>query len=712
MFLISNIRKRDGRIVEFDRNKIVKAIQKAVQAVGSEGGENVEELVGQVVESLERSLKPDEIPSVEQVQDVVEQVLVDNGDYRVARAYICHRELHAQVREFVDEYLERRTWLVKENSNMTYSLQALNFHISSQVISQYWLHKIYKPKPEIGKSHVEGGFHIHDLAVLGPYCVGWDLQDLLSTGFKGVRGKISSKPARHFRTILGQIVNFFFTLQGESAGAQAFSNLDTYLSPFIRYDDLNYKAVRQCLQEFMFNMNVPTRVGFQTPFTNITLDLEVPKFMEKQPVIVGGEVMDDTYADFQEEMNIFNTALADVMLEGDAMGRVFTFPIPTINITKQFSWNNDVNEKIFQITSKYGIPYFANFVNSEMDPEDVRSMCCHLRLDKRELKKRGGGLFGSNPLTGSIGVVTINMPRLGFLSKDGTEFFELLEDRMELSKEALEIKREWLERFTEKDLYPYSKFYLRGIKEGFDSYWKNHFNTIGIIGMNEACLNLLNCPIEDEEGLKFAEKTLEFMRKRLQDFQEETGNIYNLEATPAEGSSYRLAKLDKQKYPEVIVANDEEAKKGAEPYYTNSSQLPVYFTDDLWEALKLQDPLQVKYTGGTVFHIWLGESNPPTSSVKILVKRVCENFRLPYFTLTPTFSICPMHGYVLGEHQTCPTCEIEGRETQCEVYSRTVGYLRPVEQWNEGKKEEFKQRKNYDKALQHSNLEQRVLKIS
>lgn len=710
--MISNIRKRDGRIVEFDRNKIAKAIQKAVQAVGAEDGETVEELVGQVVESLERSLKPDEIPSVEQVQDVVEQVLVDNGDYRIARAYICYRELHAQAREFVDEYLERRTWLVKENSNMTYSLQALNFHISSQVISQYWLHKIYKPKPEIGKSHVEGDFHIHDLAVLGPYCVGWDLQDLLSTGFKGVRGKISSKPARHFRTILGQIVNFFFTLQGESAGAQAFSNLDTYLAPFIRYDDLNHEAVKQCLQEFMFNMNVPTRVGFQTPFTNITLDLEVPKFIENQPVIVGGEAMDDTYADFQEEMNIFNAALADVMLEGDAVGRVFTFPIPTINITKQFGWNNDVNEKIFQIAAKYGIPYFANFVNSEMDPEDVRSMCCHLRLDKRELKKRGGGLFGSNPLTGSIGVVTINMPRLGFLSRDETIFFELLEDRMELSKEALEIKREWLERFTEKDLYPYSKFYLRGIKEGFDSYWENHFNTIGIIGMNEACLNLLNCSIGDKEGRKFSEKTLEFMRKRLQDFQEETGDIYNLEATPAEGSSYRLAKLDKQKYPEIIVANDEEVKKGAEPYYTNSSQLPVYFTDDLWEALKLQDPLQVKYTGGTVFHIWLGESNPPTSSVKILVKRICENFRLPYFTLTPTFSICPRHGYVLGEHQTCPTCEIEGKETQCEVYSRTVGYLRPVEQWNEGKKEEFKQRKNYDKALQYSNLKQGVLKTS
>ncbi|MCD6593516.1 ribonucleoside triphosphate reductase, partial [Candidatus Bathyarchaeota archaeon] len=465
------------------------------------------------------------------------------------------------------------------------------------------------------------------------------------------------------------------------------------------YDGLDFKTTKQALQEFMFNMNVPTRVGFQTPFTNITLDLEVPKFMENEPVIVGGKILDETYGDFQEEMDIFNKALAEVMLEGDAVGRVFTFPIPTINITKEFDWESPVHRKIFETSAKYGVPYFANFINSDMKPEDVRSMCCHLRLDKRELKKRGGGLFGANPLTGSIGVVTINMPRIGYLSKDETEFFERLDYLMELAKEALEIKRRWLERFTEMGLYPYSKFYLRRIKEGFGEYWKNHFNTIGLVGMNEACLNFLGCTIGDKDGLDFAIRVLDYMRNRLQDFQEETGNIYNLEATPAEGSSYRLARIDKKKYPDIIVANNEEVKKGAAPYYTNSTQLPVYFTDDLWEALELQDPLQVRYTGGTVFHIWLGESNPPVESVIALVRKVCENFRLPYFTLTPTFSICPIHGYIPGEHHFCPRCEAEGRKTLCEVYSRAVGYLRPVDQWNEGKQEEFKQRAKFDKAL-------------
>jgi ribonucleoside-triphosphate reductase len=697
--LISKIRKRDGRIVDFDSSKIVEAIWKAAEAVRGRDRRRAKELADQVVNLLEKSLKTDEITTVEQVQDLVEKVLVENGHYRTAKAYILYRALHSQVRELVDQYLERRTWLVKGNSNMTYSLQALNFHISSQVISQYWLHKIYKPQPEVREAHVNGDLHIHNLAVLGPYCVGWDLRDLLLTGFKGVRGKTASNPAKHFRSILGQVVNFFFTLQGESAGAQALSNFDTYLAPFIRYDNLDYKAVKQGLQEFMFNMNVPTRVGFQTPFTNITLDLEVPKFMENEPTIVEGKVLDDTYAGFQKEMDVFNTALAEVMLEGDADERVFTFPIPTINITKEFDWSNNINQKIFETAAKYGIPYFANFVNSDMKPEDVRSMCCHLRLDRRELKRRGGGFFAANPLTGSIGVVTINMPRLGYLSKDETKFFERLEDLMELSKDTLEMKREYLEKYTETELYPYSKFYLRRIKEEFRQYWKNHFNTIGLLGMNEACLNLLDCSIGDKEGLKFSEKTLDFMRTKLQDFQEETGNIYNLEATPAEGSSYRLAKIDKQEYPKIIVANESEVRKGAEPYYTNSSQLPVYYTDDLWEALELQDPLQVKYTGGTVLHVWLGESNPPTTSIKMLVKKICENFRLPYFTLTSTFSICPAHGYIQGEHQTCQKCKIEGKKTRCEVYSRTVGYLRPVEQWNEGKQEEFKQRKTFDKAL-------------
>ena len=1405
---IKKIKKRDGKIVDFDKNKLVEAIWKAAQAVGGKDYELAKKLADKVCELLKERLKPNEIPSVELVQDIVEKVLVENGHYKTAKAYILYRALHNQIREFVDSYLEEKSWLVRENANMTYSLQGLNFHISSQVIADYWLHRVYKEKPEIARAHINGDFHIHDLGLLGPYCVGWDLQDLLLSGFTGVRGKISSKPAKHFRVALGQVVNFFFTLQGEAAGAQAFSNFDSYLSPFIAYDNLDYKAVKQALQEFIFNINVPTRVGFQclsedtkiltpegwksykelkkgdliftfnlhtkeleikpikhifarrykgimynlrnrsqnqlvsprhrivrlvfnsknryklepiedvlklrsqipipviaknnlpdvelsdeeikllawvlsegsiekegsyrvsiyqsysryydeivgvlnkiglsfdsrpqfgfgscqhlrlkpssskfvhkllgakqktfpailfrlsrrqarlfletyvkgdgwkekyrkrivttdknileglealavlagfnfsvkkrkprgnskkvqyvltltetkhdyitsikkvwydgviwsvntdnetviakrdgqvfitgnTPFTNITLDLKVPKFMENEPVIIGGKALDKTYGDFQDEMDMFNKALAEVMLEGDAQGRVFTFPIPTINITKDFEWENEAVNKIFEITAKFGIPYFANFINSDMKPEDVRSMCCHLRLDKRELRKRGGGLFGANPLTGcydettevltengwklfkdlslddrvftlnekneielhhpvrifkydydgemihfksksldllvtpnhrmvvdttngkrmfveakdfvpnthripkggiwkgkekqyfvlppvpimqgtgplsrfsesdlriirelrksgqsiyqiakkfkcspttiskivnnsnygnkervkvksiapplkiqmndwlkffgfwlaegsvdnekiakthgyrviitqvnpkkrkeikkvlkklpfnyyeegpniiicnkqlwsylkqfgnkyskfipkeikelskkqlkilfdwmvkgdghvrsngqisywtaskrladdlqeialklgfmatviqrnrkiseikgrkitshtvyeigiqktkhyrlrkrnvkrvyykgkvyccevknhtllvrrngkvswcgnSIGVVTINMPRLGYLSRNEDEFFERLDRLMLIARESLDIKRKTLEKFTERGLYPYSKFYLRRIKKEFNEYWKNHFSTIGLVGMNECCLNFLNCSIGDKEGLKFAGKVLDFMRKRLQDFQEENGNIYNLEATPAEGTSYRLAKIDKKKYPKIIVANEEAVKKGAEPYYTNSSQLPVYFTDDLFEALTLQDDLQTKYTGGTVFHIYLGERMPGTEAIKSLVRKVCNNFKLPYFTITPTFSVCPFHGYIFGNHAYCPKCEAEGRKTKCEVYSRVVGYLRPVEQWNAGKQEEFKQRKTFDKAI-------------
>lgn len=694
---ISKVRKRDGRIVAFDPKKITDAIFNAAQSVGGKDRSTAENLTKEVVKLLEENTKPSEVPTVEQVQDLVEKVLVESGHYKTAKSYILYRALHSQIREFVDNYLEEKSWLVKENANTTYSLQALNFHISSQVISQYWLHRIYnKSNPDIRDAHLNGDFHIHNLGILGPYCVGWDLQDVLMTGFKGVRGKISSNPSKHFRVALGQIVNFFFTLQGEAAGAEAFSSFDTYLAPFIKYENLDYKSVKQAMQEFMFNMNVPTRVGFQTPFTNITLDLEVPKFMENEPVVIGGKILNESYGSFQDEMDIFNRALAEVMLEGDAVNRVFTFPIPTINITKDFDWDDDVHRKIFETSAKYGIPYFANFINSDMSPDDVRSMCCHLRLDKRELKNRGGGLFGANPLTGSIGVITINMPRLGYLSKDENEFFERLAKLMETSKKALEIKREWLEKFTERGLYPYSKFYLRRIKEGFNQYWKNHFNTIGLIGMNEACLNFLGCTIGDKDGLKFSEKVLDFMRQKLQDFQNETGNIYNLEATPAEGTSYSTAKMDKQKYPQIKVANEDEVKRGAEPYYTNSSQLPVYFTEDLLEALKLQDSLQTKYNGGTVLHVWLGESNPSVDSVTSLIKKICESFKLPYFTLTPTFSICPQHGYIIGGHAKCPQCG-----NSCEVYSRVVGYLRPVDQWNDGKQEEFKQRKTFDRIFPH-----------
>ncbi|MCK4439930.1 ribonucleoside triphosphate reductase, partial [Candidatus Bathyarchaeota archaeon] len=478
-------------------------------------------------------------------------------------------------------------------------------------------------------AHFSGDLHIHDLGVLGPYCVGWDIKDLLLSGFGGVKAKIESTPAKHFRTALGHVVNFFYTLQGEAAGAQAFSNFDTYLAPFIRYDGLSRKEVEQALQEFFFNMNVPTRVGFQTPFTNLTLDLTVPEFMQDEPVIVGGKVMNETYGDMQKELDVFNLAFAEVMCEGDSKGRVFTFPIPTYNITKDFDWENGVCEKLFEVTAKYGVPYFSNFIGSDMKPEDVRSMCCRLRIDNRELRKRGGGFFGANPLTGSIGVVTINLPRMGYLAKDEDEFFERLGEMMETAKNSLETKRKVLEKFTENGLYPYSRCYLHQVKEGFGKFWKNHFSTIGLVGMNEALLNLFGRGIGTPEGLEFAAKVLSFMRNKLADFQEETGSIYNLEATPAEGTSYRLARIDKRKYPNIIVANEKHLAKGVEPFYTNSSQLPVDYEVDLFEALRHQDRLQTLYTGGTVFHIYLGERVYSWKAAAELARKVAWNSHLP-----------------------------------------------------------------------------------
>jgi ribonucleoside-triphosphate reductase len=468
------------------------------------------------------------------------------------------------------------------------------------------------------------------------------------------------------------------------------SNFDTLLAPFIRYDGLGYKEVKQALQEFVFNINVPTRVGFQTPFTNVTLDLTVPEYYANQGVIIGGEIQKEVYREFQEEMGLFNKAFLEVMAEGDAKGRIFTFPIPTYNITKDFNWENPNLGGLWQVTAKYGVPYFSNFINSNMNPEDARSMCCRLRIDNRELKKRGGGLFGSNPLTGSIGVVTLNMPRLGYLAKDEDEFISNLDRLMVLAKESLEVKRKVLEKFTEEGLYPYTKYYLRGVKERFGEYWKNHFSTIGLVGMNEACLNMLGENIASKKSREFTSRVLDFMRDKLLEFQVETGNNYNLEATPAEGTSYRLAKKDKARYPEIICANEAEWKEGAEPFYTNSTQLPVNYTEDVFEALDLQDAIQIKYTGGTVFHMFAGERVKDPTTVKVLVRRICELYRLPYFTFTPTFSVCPTHGYIAGEHYTCPEC---GAET--EVYSRVVGYLRPVTQWNKGKREEFKKRKTF-----------------
>lgn len=572
----------------------------------------------------------------------------------------------------VDAYLKQLDWKVNENSNMSYSIQGLNNYIASEISKQYWLNRIY---PEnIKNAHINGDIHIHDLNIISVYCVGWDLKDLLSEGFTGVKGKVESAPAKHFRTALGQIVNFMYTMQGEAAGAQAFSNFDTLLAPFIRYDNLDYKQVKQAIQEFVFNMNVPTRVGFQTPFTNITMDLNVPSYYAEQPVIIGGELQEATYKEFQKEMDMLNKAFFEVMMDGDNSGRVFTFPIPTYNITKDFDWDNENIKGLWEMAAKYGIPYFSNFINSDMSPEDARSMCCRLRIDNRELEYRGGGLFGSNPLTGSIGVVTINLPKIAEVSKTKVEFLERLAQKMELTKDSLEIKRKLLENLTDKELYPYTKFYLRDIKARFGVYWKNHFSTIGLIGMNEACLNLFGENIGSLQGKQFALEVMDYMRAKIVEFQKETGNNYNLEATPGEGTSYRLAKLDKDKYP----------------YYTNSTQLPVNYTDDIFEVLDHQDDLQTKYTGGTVVHIYAGERIQSIETMKNLVKKICNNYHLPYFTFSPTFSTCPNHGYVAGEHFTCPECG-----ASCEVYSRVVGYIRPMQQWNKGKKQEFLDRQEF-----------------
>jgi len=688
------IKKRDGRILDFSQEKITEAIFKAFTATNAGGQRVAKRLSDRVVVLLNKRFKKGYTPTVEEIQDLVEEVLILNDFADTARAYILYREQRRRIREtkiatdealdMVNGYLEDLNWEVRENSNMAYSLQGLNNHISNFVTKRYWLNKIYPQ--EIREAVDSGDFHIHDLGVLATYCCGWDLTDLLLKGFRGVPGKVETLPAKHLRVALGHIVNFFYTLQGETAGAEAFSNFDTLLAPFIRHDNLEYKQVKQALQEFVYNCNVPTRVGFQTPFTNITMDVVVPENLKNVPVIIGGKAQKETYKEFQPEMDIINKAFAEVMSAGDASGRVFTFPIPTYNITKNFNWDNPVLDSMWEMTAKYGIPYFANFINSEMNPEDARSMCCRLRLDNRELYKRGGGLFGAAPLTGSIGVVTINMPRIGYLSKTKEEFFSRLSHLMDLAKESLEMKRKTLESFSEKGLYPYAKFYLDGVKRMRGSYWGNHFSTIGLIGMNEALLNFMKKDIASSEGRKFAIDVLEFMRDRMVKYQESTGSMYNLEASPGEGTSYRLARVDKRQYPDIITAGN------GEPYYTNSTQLPVDYTDDLFDAIKLQDDLQTKYTGGTVLHGFIGEKITNIESVKKMIKKVFSKFHLPYFTITPTFSICPNHGYIPGEYFTCPKCLIE---QPCEVYSRIVGYLRPVQQWNKGKQQEFKDRKEF-----------------
>lgn len=686
--------KRNGSLVQFEKDKITNAILKAGRASGEFDIDVATTLTNRVINLL--TSEQDDVVTVETIQDLVEDVLLSSQFKQTAKAYVLYRAQHAQMRnlaetshiDLMDKYLDKLDWQVKENSNMTYSLQGLNNYVASEVTKTYWLEKVYPPL--VRDSHTNGDLHIHDLNLLSVYCVGWDLMDLLTQGFTGVTGKTASAPAKHFRSALGQIVNFYYTLQGEAAGAQAFSSFDTLLAPFIRTDNLSYEEVKQALQEFVFNVNVPTRVGFQTPFTNITLDLNPPEHFSKMPVIIGGkphEVL--TYGDFQDEMDILNRAFLEVMIEGDAQGRVFTFPIPTYNITEDFDWSNPVVEPLWQAAAKYGIPYFSNFINSDMSPEDSRSMCCRLRIDNRELEYRGGGLFGANPLTGSIGVVTLNMPRIGLTSISEEDFFARIKELMDVAKDSLEIKRKYLEKLTDNNLYPYTKFYLRDIKAAQGTYWCNHFSTIGLLGMNEAMENFLGENIASDKGKEFSERVLQYMRDVLIEYQQETGNNYNLEATPAEGTCYRLALMDQKLFEDAIFANG-RGKDVKTPFYTNSSHLPVNYTDDLFELLELQDNLQTKYTGGTVIHFFLGERASNPQALKNTVRTICENYRLPYFTLTPSFSVCSNHGYLNGEQHICPTCK-----EPAEVYSRVVGYLRSVSQWNEGKRAEFDMREHY-----------------
>ena len=686
-----HIRKRDGKIEKFSKEKITWAIFKAARAVGGNDWSLAEQLTNQVIDIAKLKYK-DDIVDVEDIQDIVEKVLIENGHAKTSKAYILYREKRRGAREanaligatinLFSNYLDEMDWEIKENANTQKSINGMNNYIREAFTKQYWLHEVYTD--DIRNAHISGDVHIHDLGFFGPYCAGWDLRQLLLEGFGGVSGKVESFPANHMRSFLGQVVNSTFTTQGETAGAQAWSSFDTFCAPFIRYDNMTYKEVKQAIQEFIFNINVPTRVGFQCPFSNLTFDITVPSTLKDDYVVVGGSYKEDKYGDFQKEMDIFNTAFCEVMLEGDSKGRVFTFPIPTINVTKNFDWDSEVVNKFMEITCKYGIPYFSNYVNSDLSPEDAVSMCCRLRIDTSELRKRGGGLFGSNPMTGSIGVFTINLPRIGYLSKTKEEFKSRLWRMIHLGKQSLEIKRKIIERQTERGLYPYCANYLKDVKARTGQYWSNHFNTIGILGMNEAVINFMGKDITTDEGQEFSVEILDYMREVLKDIQEETGNNYNLEASPAEGTCYRMAKLDKERYNDIVTAGEEV------PFYTNSTHLPVGFTEDIFETLDLQDKLQTKYTGGTVLHLYLGERIRDIEVAKNLIKTAFTNYQLPYMSLTPTFSVCNEHGYISGEVAECPVC---GRKT--EIWSRVTGYLRPVQDYNKGKQAEYEQRLKY-----------------
>ena len=690
--MVTKIRKRSGEIVDFHQEKITRAIFKAAHACGGEDYSKAERLSDEVMKIVEGKYA-DNIPDVEEIQDIVEKVLIENGHAKTAKAYILYREKRKGAREanaliggtidMFGKYLGDKDWLIKENSNMQKSINGLNNYVREAFTKMYWLNEVY---PEnIRKAHESGEMHLHDLGFFGAYCAGWDLRQLLTEGFGGVPGKVDSKPAKHLRSFLGQIVNSTFTTQGETAGAQAWSGFDTFCAPFVYYDKLEYPQVKQAIQEFIFNMNVPTRVGFQCPFSNLTMNVTIPENLKHEPVIIGGQYMDKTYGDFQKESDMINKAFCEVMYEGDAHGRTFTFPIPTLNVTKDLDWDSEVINDYMKITCKYGTPYFANYVNSDLSPDDALSMCCRLRLDLKELRKRGGGLFGSNPLTGSIGVVTINLPRIGYKANNIEEFKAMVKEVADKAKQSLEIKRKVIEEQTERGLYPYCARYLRNAKERFGDYWHNHFSTIGVIGMNEALLNLIGKDLTTDEGQKIALDVMNYLREIITGYQEETGHVYNLEATPAEGVSYRLAKIDREKYGKDIITAGEET-----PYYTNSTQLPVSYTDDIFRTLDLQDDLQCTYTGGTVLHLYLGQSIEDPEVAKKLIRKAFATHKMPYISITPTFSVCPEHGYIKGEEFSCPTC---GHET--EVWSRVVGFIRPINNFHVGKRQEYKERKKY-----------------
>lgn len=682
--MVVQIRKRNGYIVPFDKNKITEAIFKAARAVGGSDYAKAQYLSEVVLAALEHRFHKNSIPAVEEIQDIIEKILIEEGHARVAKAYILYREQHKRLRDSeqllldinktMDGYLKQSDWRVNENANVNYSLGGLILHNSGTITANYWLNNIYSQ--EIANAHSKGDFHIHDLSMFSGYCAGWSLAQLIREGFGGVPHKISSKPAKHLSTLVQQMVNFLGVLQNEWAGAQAFSSFDTYLAPFVHIDSLSYAEVKQCIQSFVFGINTPSRWGSQAPFTNITLDWVCPTDLRDKPAIVAGNECDFSYGDCRKEMDMVNKAFLEVMMEGDADGRGFAYPIPTYNITEDFDWDHENAELLFEITGKYGTPYFQNFINSDLNPEDVRSMCCRLQLDKRELRHRGGGLFGADEFTGSIGVVTINLPRIGFLSTDENDFFSRLGRLMDTARDSLEMKREVITRLMDEGLFPYTKRYLK--------HWNNHFSTIGLNGMNECVKNFFGYDLSDERARAFSIKVLKYMRERLVKYQEETGNLYNLEATPGESTSYRLAKEDKKHYPKIITSGTENA-----PYYTNSTQLPVDYTNDLFNALDLQDEIQTQYTGGTVFHALLGE-RIDKDVCKALVKKIANNHRLPYYTISPIFSVCHEHGYIEGEAFHCPTC---GQET--EVYSRIVGYYRPVKNWNEGKRAEYFERESF-----------------